>query len=164
MEYKRIMLKISGQALGGEDGTGIDSGTLERVCGEIAGMVEAGKEVAVVMGAGNFFRGVQGVAGGMDRVRSDQMGMIATLMNALALQDGLLRAGMQPIVMSAYETGTVVMPYNAHTGRMSLSKGWRINETNCRTDIGWRRTGNERVAQGGRPHEHTSRTSRFRLL
>lgn len=122
-DFKRIMLKISGEALGGDDGIGIDQDTLAWVSKEIASVVSAGKQVAVVMGAGNFFRGLKGVAGGMDRVAADQMGMIATLMNAIALRDGLEREGVGSVVLSAIPVGTVADPYSPRIGRKLLEKG-----------------------------------------
>ncbi len=122
-EFKRIMLKISGEALGGESGEGIDSGTLDRVSGEIASLMEAGKEVAVVMGAGNFFRGVMGIAGGMDQVAADQMGMLATLLNAIALRDGIKRAGVDAVVLSAIAVGPVAESYSPDLGRRIIGKG-----------------------------------------
>jgi len=122
-QFRRIMLKVSGEALGGEDGRGIDPQTLQRVSGEIAQLAKSGKEVAVVMGAGNFFRGVTGIAGGMDQVTSDQMGMLATLMNALALRDAIVAAGVGAVVLSAIEIGPVAEPYSPHRGREVLGRG-----------------------------------------
>jgi uridylate kinase len=121
--FRRIMLKLSGEALGGEDGSGIDADTIGRVCGEIAAIVRNATEVAVVMGAGNFFRGMEGVASGMDRVTSDRMGMIATLMNALALREFLAMEEIGSIVFSATEMKAVAKYYNPRLGRRMLKKG-----------------------------------------
>jgi len=123
MDFKRILLKVSGEALGGDSGTGIDSSTVKMVAAEIAGVVKSGVQVAVVMGAGNFFRGVSGVASGMDRVAADQMGMIATLMNAVALKDAIDNHGHGAEVLSAITVGPVAHDYNARLGRDILDSG-----------------------------------------
>jgi len=121
--FKRILLKVSGEALGGDDGTGIDPGMLSYVCSQISSLVESGHEIAVVMGAGNFFRGIKGAADGMDRVTGDQMGMVATIINALALRDGLNRAGIKAIATSAILSGQVTELYTPQFGRKMLSIG-----------------------------------------
>ncbi|MCX6646759.1 MAG: UMP kinase [bacterium] len=122
-KFNRILLKISGEALAGDDRFGIDPDVLNRVAVEISSVAASGIEVAVVMGAGNFFRGRMGVEGGMDRVASDQMGMLATLMNALALRDAIARAGREAVVMSAIEVGPIAKLYSPHKGRKILEKG-----------------------------------------
>ena len=92
--YRRILLKLSGEALMGEDAYGINREVIDRIVAEIAEVTRLGVEVAVVIGGGNIFRGVAPGAAGMDRATADYMGMLATLMNALALQDALRRAGV----------------------------------------------------------------------
>ena len=93
-KYKRILLKLSGEALMGEDSYGINRATIERIVSEIADVVALGVEVAVVIGGGNIFRGVAPAAAGMDRATADYMGMLATVMNALALQDAMHRVNL----------------------------------------------------------------------
>src|SRR5207344_2253225 len=110
-KYKRILLKLSGEALMGEDSYGINRATIERIVGEIAQVAALGLEIAVVIGGGNIFRGVAPGAAGMDRATADYMGMLATLMNALALQDAFRRAGMVSRVQSALSIEQVAEPY-----------------------------------------------------
>jgi uridylate kinase len=109
--YRRVLLKLSGEALMGEDAYGINRLTLERMCREIAEVNASGTELAVVIGGGNIFRGVAGGAAGMDRATADYMGMLATVMNSLALQDGLRQAGVNARVQSALNIEQVVEPY-----------------------------------------------------
>lgn len=111
MKYKRILLKLSGEALMGSQPFGIDTETLARYANEIADVQRAGVEVAVVIGGGNIFRGVQGVSGGMDRTQSDNMGMLATVINGLALQDALERIGVLTRLQSAIEIERVCETY-----------------------------------------------------
>lgn len=92
-KYKRVLLKLSGEALMGEGGYGIDPKVVDHLAKEIKVIHDDGIEVGVVVGGGNIFRGVAGAAGGMDRAQADYMGMLATVMNALALQDGFERNG-----------------------------------------------------------------------
>jgi len=101
LKYKRVLLKLSGEALMGEDVYGINRATIERIVGEIAQVVSLGLEMAVVIGGGNIFRGVAPGAAGMDRATADYMGMMATIMNALALQDAMRQAGLNARVQSA---------------------------------------------------------------
>lgn len=110
-QYKRILVKISGEALSGAVGHGIDSDTLNNVADELIGAYEAGVELAVVVGGGNIHRGISGATKGMDRSTSDYMGMIATLLNALALQDALERRNIYTRVMSAIDIKEVAEPY-----------------------------------------------------
>jgi len=110
-KYKRIMLKLSGEALMGEDAYGINRQTIDRIVGEIGQVVALGVEVGVVIGGGNIFRGVALGAAGMDRATADYMGMLATIMNALALQDAMRRAGLNARVQSALNIEQVVEPY-----------------------------------------------------
>jgi len=109
--FKRILLKLSGEALMGEDSYGINRATIERICGEIADVVNLGVEVGVVIGGGNIFRGVAPGAAGMDRATADYMGMLATVMNALALQDAMRRVGLSGRVQSALNIEQVAEPY-----------------------------------------------------
>jgi uridylate kinase len=109
--FKRILLKLSGEALMGEDSYGINRAMIERICGEIADVVNLGVEVGVVIGGGNIFRGVAPGAAGMDRATADYMGMLATVMNALALQDAMRRVGLSGRVQSALNIEQVAEPY-----------------------------------------------------
>jgi uridylate kinase len=93
MMYKRILLKLSGESLGGEDGNGIDNAIIESYASQIKKISAAGCQVAIVIGGGNIFRGLSGTRDGFDRVKGDQMGMLATVINSLALESGLNRAG-----------------------------------------------------------------------
>ena len=110
-KYKRLLLKLSGEALMGEDTYGINRQTIDRIVGEIGQVVALGVEVGVVIGGGNIFRGVALGAAGMDRATADYMGMLATIMNALALQDAMRRAGLNARVQSALNIEQVVEPY-----------------------------------------------------
>src|SRR6266542_3202044 len=110
-KYKRILLKLSGEALMGDDSFGINRSTIERIVGEVAQVAALGVEIAIVIGGGNIFRGVAPGAAGMDRATADYMGMLATLMNALALQDAMRRAGLVSRVQSALSIDQVAEPY-----------------------------------------------------
>ena len=107
LRYKRLLLKLSGEALMGTTGYGIDVDVVMRLCREMKEAIEAGAGLAVVVGGGNIFRGLAGAAKGMDRATADYMGMLATVMNALALQSGLERLGVQARVLSAIPMPTV---------------------------------------------------------
>jgi uridylate kinase len=107
LRYRRVLLKLSGEALMGKRPYGIDVGVVQRLAGEIKEAASAGVEVAVVVGGGNIFRGLAGAARGMDRATADYMGMLATVMNALALQNGLEQAGVEARVLSAIPMPTV---------------------------------------------------------
>ncbi|MBI5909947.1 MAG: UMP kinase [Betaproteobacteria bacterium] len=109
--YKRILLKLSGEALMGDDAYGINRATIDRIVTEIAVVAAMGLEIAVVIGGGNIFRGVAPAAAGMDRATADYMGMLATVMNALALQDAMRRGGLNGRVQSALNIEQVVEPY-----------------------------------------------------
>src|SRR3972149_696715 len=109
--YKRVLLKLSGEALMGEHSYGINRPTIERIVAEIAGVAALGVEIAVVIGGGNIFRGVAPAAAGMDRATADYMGMLATVMNALALQDAMHRVKLVARVQSALNIEQVVEPY-----------------------------------------------------
>ncbi|HEX7250177.1 MAG TPA: UMP kinase [Burkholderiales bacterium] len=110
-KYKRILLKLSGEALMGEDSFGINRQTIEAIVAEIAQVSRMGVEVAVVIGGGNIFRGVAPGAAGMDRATADYMGMLATVMNALALQDAMRHAGLASRALSALNIEQIVEPY-----------------------------------------------------
>jgi uridylate kinase len=110
-KYKRILLKLSGEALMGADAYGINRQTIEAIVQEIAAVARLGVEMGVVIGGGNIFRGVAPGAAGMDRATADYMGMLATVMNALALQDAMRRAGLDCRVQSALNIEQVVEPY-----------------------------------------------------
>ena len=109
--YKRILLKLSGEALMGDDSYGINRDTIARIIGEVKAVVDMGVQVAVVIGGGNIFRGVAPGAAGMDRATADYMGMLATVMNALALQDAFRRVGVPSRVQSALNIEQVAEPY-----------------------------------------------------
>ncbi len=109
--YKRILLKLSGEALMGDDSYGINRDTIERIVGEVAEVVRMGVQVGVVIGGGNIFRGVAPGAAGMDRATADYMGMLATVMNALALQDAMRRVGVASRVQTALTIEAVAEPY-----------------------------------------------------
>jgi uridylate kinase len=109
--YKRILLKLSGEALMGEDAFGINRQTIETIVAEVASIAAMGVEIGIVIGGGNIFRGVALGAAGMDRATADYMGMLATVMNALALQDALRSAGTASRVQSALNIERIVEPY-----------------------------------------------------
>jgi uridylate kinase len=121
--YKRILLKLSGEALMGDDAFGINRATIVRMVEEIAEVTRLGVEVAVVIGGGNIFRGVAGGSVGMDRATADYMGMLATVMNALALGDTMDKAGLTPRVMSAIAIERVVEPYVRPKALQYLEEG-----------------------------------------
>ena len=121
--YKRILLKLSGEALLGEDSYGINRETIERIVDEIAEVVNLGVEVAIVIGGGNIFRGVAPGASHMDRATADYMGMLATIMNALALQDAMRRVNLAARVQSALNVGQVVEPYIRGKAMRYLEEG-----------------------------------------
>ena len=109
--YKRILVKLSGEALMGEDAYGINRDTLNRIVSEIGSVAALGVEVGVVIGGGNIFRGVAGASTGMDRATADYMGMLATVINAMALSDAMRQAGINARVQSALNIEQVVEPY-----------------------------------------------------
>ena len=121
--YKRILLKLSGEALMGDTSYGIERETIDRIVQEIADVLDLGVEIAVVIGGGNIFRGVAPGAAGMDRATADYMGMLATLMNALALQDALRRAGVESRVQSALRIDQVAEPYIRGRALRHLEEG-----------------------------------------
>lgn len=121
--YKRIVLKLSGEALAAGRGFGVDSQRIAEITSEITEIHAMGVEVAIVVGGGNFFRGVAEQAKNMDRVSADNMGMLATVINALALQDALEKHGVQCRVMSAIEMNQVAEPYIRRRAVRHLEKG-----------------------------------------
>jgi len=121
--YKRILLKLSGEALMGDDSFGINRATIVRMVEEVAEVVNLGVELAVVIGGGNIFRGVAGGSVGMDRATADYMGMLATVMNALALADTMNKQGLTARVMSAIGIEQVVEPYVRPKALQYLEEG-----------------------------------------
>jgi uridylate kinase len=110
-KYQRILLKLSGEALMGDDAFGINRPTIERIVGEVKDVADLGVQIGIVIGGGNIFRGVSTSAAGMDRATADYMGMLATVINSLALQDALHKAGLTPRIQSAINIEPVVEPY-----------------------------------------------------
>lgn len=121
--YKRVLLKISGEALAGDQGFGIDTDVLDGIANEIRAIQESGTEVAIVVGGGNIFRGVKGATRGMDRATADYMGMLATVLNCLALQDALERKNVYTRVQSAIEMRALAEPYIRRKAVRHLEKG-----------------------------------------
>jgi uridylate kinase len=121
--YKRILLKLSGEALMGEQGYGIDPATIIRIASEIKDVHELGVEVAIVVGGGNIFRGVALSARGMDRASADSIGMLATMINALALQDALEKQNVFTRVMSAIEVNKIAEPFIRRRAIRHVEKG-----------------------------------------
>ena len=122
-KYKRILLKLSGEALMGEDAFGISRATIERIVGEIASVAKLNVEMSIVIGGGNIFRGVAPGAQGMDRATADYMGMLATIMNALALQDAMKQHDIVARVQSALSVEQVVEPYIRNKALRYLEEG-----------------------------------------
>lgn len=123
IKFRRILLKLSGEALMGDDAYGINTGVLNFVASEIKEILEMGVEPGLVIGAGNIFRGVAGASKGMDRTTADNMGMLATVMNSLALQDALERNGVDTRVQSAIPMQSVCEPYIRRRATRHLEKG-----------------------------------------
>ncbi|MCX6606149.1 MAG: UMP kinase [Acidobacteria bacterium] len=121
--YQRILLKLSGEVLAGEGGFGIDQDSLHSMAREVAEVAQTGVQVGLVVGGGNFFRGVQAAAKKMDRVTADHMGMLATVINSLALQDALERQGIPTRVMTAITIPSVAEPYIRRRAIRHLEKG-----------------------------------------
>lgn len=121
--YKRILLKLSGEALAGEGGTGIDPAKANDIAERVKSVHEMGVDVAIVIGAGNLWRGSSGKHAGMDRATADYMGMLATVMNALALMDALERVDVETRVQSAIEMRSVAEPYIRRRAIRHLEKG-----------------------------------------
>lgn len=124
LRYRRILLKLSGEALAGkEGGYGIDPAVLQQIAGEIGEVYRMGVQIGIVVGGGNIFRGLKAASQGMDRSQSDYMGMLATVMNSLALQDALEKAGVPTRVMTAIEIRQVAEPYIRRRAGRHLEKG-----------------------------------------
>jgi uridylate kinase len=121
--YKRLLLKLSGEVLMGSGQFGIDPETVQRVAGEVKEAKDAGYELCLVIGGGNIFRGIAGAARGLDRTTGDYMGMLATIMNALAMQNALEKLGVETRVQSAIPMATVCEPYIRRRAVRHLEKG-----------------------------------------
>lgn len=123
LKYKRILLKLSGESLAGAAGQGIDTARLEQYCEEIKALSAVGLQIAIVIGGGNIFRGLSGSSRGFDRVTGDQMGMLATIINSLALRSGLENAGVAARVFTAINMAPVGQQYNNREVIASLERG-----------------------------------------
>ena len=123
LKYKRVLLKLSGEALAGENKTGIDPATVATICREIGTVLEMGVEMALVIGGGNIFRGLSGSAKGMERSSADYMGMLATVLNALAVQDMLEKLGYPTRVLSAITMQEVCEPFIRRRALRHMEKG-----------------------------------------
>ncbi len=123
MSYKRILLKLSGEAMAGEGGFGIEPGRIETIASEIQATARSGVEIGIVVGGGNFIRGVQAGRRNLDRVAADQMGMLATVINVLALQAALEQQGAVTRVMTAIEMRQIAEPYIRRRAMRHLEKG-----------------------------------------
>lgn len=123
LKYRRVLLKLSGEALMGDESYGIDPNVIERIAGEIAVLCQQGAEIAIVIGGGNIFRGTGLAAAGIDRVTGDHMGMLATIMNSLAMQDALERVQLHARVMSALKINQVCEDYIRRRAVRHLEKG-----------------------------------------
>ena len=123
MAYARVLLKLSGEALMGDQSYGIDPAIVQSIAEDVAKVVAKGTQLAIVVGGGNIFRGLKGSAAGMDRATADYVGMLATVMNAITLQDGLERAGVPTRVQTAIEMQEVAEPYIRRRAIRHLEKG-----------------------------------------
>lgn len=125
--YKRVVIKLSGEALSGKQGgSGIDTGTLKATAEELRDVHATGVQIAIVVGGGNIFRGLRGASEGMDRAQSDYMGMLATVINALALQDALERVGVPTRVMTAISIQQIAEPYIRRRAIRHLERGHAV--------------------------------------
>ena len=123
MTYSRVLLKLSGEALMGNQGYGIDPAIVQSIASDVAKVVAGGTQLAIVVGGGNIFRGLKGSAAGMERATADYVGMLATVMNAITLQDGLERAGVPTRVQTAIAMQEVAEPYIRRKAMRHLEKG-----------------------------------------
>ena len=123
MTYKRVLLKLSGEALMGEKPYGIDPAIVQSIAEDVSKVVESNVQLAIVVGGGNIFRGLKGSADGMDRATADYVGMLATVMNAISLQDGLERVGVATRVQTAIEMQEIAEPYIRRRAMRHLEKG-----------------------------------------
>lgn len=122
-KYKRVILKLSGEALAGTQGFGIEQAIIQSIADQVKDIISIGVQVSIVVGGGNIWRGVAGSAKGMDRATADYMGMLATVMNSLALQDGLEKVNVDTRVLSAIEMKEVAEPYIRRRAIRHLEKG-----------------------------------------
>ncbi len=122
-QYARVLLKVSGEALMGESNYGIDVGTVDRIAGDVKEAADSGTQICMVIGGGNIFRGLAGAAKGIDRATADYMGMLATVMNALAMQAALERTGLASRVQSAIPMSSVCEPYVRRRAIRHMEKG-----------------------------------------
>lgn len=132
LKYRRILLKISGEALGGESGRGLDFAVIDRVCGAVASCVKEGVQTGIVVGGGNFWRGLKDGRQMKERTRADQMGMLATTMNCLAVEDILKQKGVEVRVMTAVPMPPVAEPYDSARAIRHMEKG-RVVMLGCGT-------------------------------
>ncbi|MDR1481115.1 MAG: UMP kinase [Synergistaceae bacterium] len=123
IKYKRVLLKLSGEVLAGDDGFGLNRKRIDELCGEIAEVVAAGVSIAVVVGGGNIYRGALAADSGRDRVQSDYMGMLATVINSLALQNALENLGVSVRVQTAINMGPIAEPFIRRRAVKHLDKG-----------------------------------------
>ena len=123
LRFKRVLLKVSGEALMGDNRFGIDPGTVDRIANEIKAVTDLEGEVCLVIGGGNIFRGISGAAAGLERGTADYMGMLATVMNALAMQGGLERIGVPTRVQSAIPMATICEPFIRRRAIRHMEKG-----------------------------------------
>src|SRR5580700_1179424 len=121
--YRRVLLKLSGEALQGDHLFGIDASKLSRVAQEIANATQLGVQVAIVIGGGNLIRGADMCAAGLDRIAADQMGMLATVINGLALRDALEQKGIRVTLMSAFAVPTIADQYDRYQAQDKLQQG-----------------------------------------
>jgi len=126
IRYKRVLLKLSGEGLVGERGFGIDLAVVERIAGEVGAAVKLGAQIALVVGGGNIFRGMAGAVKGMDRANADYMGMLATVLNGLALEGALERCGVSARLLSAIPMPTICEPYIRSKALSHLEKGHAV--------------------------------------
>jgi uridylate kinase len=127
LSYRRVIIKLSGEALSGADGgSGIDTRTLRATADELKEVHETGVQITIVVGGGNIFRGLRGASEGMDRAQSDYMGMLATVVNALALQDALERVNITTRVLTALEIKQVAEPYIKRRADRHLNRGYAV--------------------------------------
>jgi len=125
-KYRRVLMKLSGEALLGGQSFGTDPAVIERIAGEIRAAVSQGVQIALVIGGGNIFRGVAGVANGMDRAKADDIGMLATVMNALTLENGLRRAEVDTLTFSAVRMPSICRPFQREDARAALDAGQTV--------------------------------------
>jgi len=123
LRYRRVLLKVSGESLMGTQSYGIDVAALERIAGDVKDAVDAGAQICLVIGGGNIFRGLSGVADGIDRATADYMGMLATIMNAMAMQAALERLGLPTRVQSAIPIMSICEPYIRRRAIRHMEKG-----------------------------------------